>query len=85
MSSLIPSKCTTIQISMCLGLYTIVKHGTQSFSVEIVDDSEIEEEETFSLSLIEAYPSDAIQFDPTVLHVTVTDNESKIYNTFQEL
>ena len=65
--------------------HTFVKHGTQSFSVEIVDDSEIEEEETFSLSLIEAYPSDAIQFDPAVLHVTITDNESKIYNTFQEL
>ena len=65
--------------------HTFVKHGSQLFSVEIVDDSETEEGETFSLSLIKAYPSDAVQFDPAILHVTITDNESKIYNTLQEL
>ena len=60
--------------------HTFANKGTQSFSVEIVDDSEIEEEETFSLSLVKAYPSDAVQFDPAILNVTIMDNDSKVYS-----
>ena len=60
--------------------HTFANKGNQSFSVKIVDDSEIEEEETFSLSLIKAYPSDSVQFDPAILNVTIMDNDSKVYS-----
>ena len=60
--------------------HTFANKGTQSFSVEIVDDGEKEEQETFSLSLIKAYPSNAVQFDPAILHFTIIDRQSKFYH-----
>ena len=54
-----------------------LENQSQSYSVAILDDSEIEESEMFTLSLIAIDPTDQVLISPGVFTFTIADNDSE--------